>query len=560
LKQYRGIVIGVLASIITALIGYFWATGLMDSVFHYRSPLRHTPPAPSAPLGAPLSHKVVIVLIDALRYDTSMNLNVMPFLNNLRNQSASAKMHSQPPSYSEPGYTTILTGAWPDINDGPAVNLDYAEIPTFTQDDIFSAVHRLGMHTAISGYNWFEKLVPQTAVDASYYTVGEDATADQAVVQAAMPMLAGDYQLVLIHIDQVDYAGHHQGGPLDPRWFAAAKRADGLLQQIVTAMDLKQDTVIVASDHGQIDRGGHGGPEPVTLLEPFVMAGAGVIPGALYPDIEMVDVAPTIAALLGTNLPASSEGQVRKAMLKLTPASKTTIQAAEISQKALLYKAYISAIKSQPTLQPKTTDAFSYIQAMDSARTGRLARERVWRNLAAIVLAVLPAYFLVISGRKELLWLAAGALVYVLVFNLRYAVVDGRTYSLSSVISQTWLITYTAITTLIAMVIGWLFSMWRLHAFRTGSRKAAEFTLGFTFITIYLLALPILVSFAINGLVVTWTLPEFYSSYLALLSLIQWIFISVFGLLLSGASALIARYVPQSIEEVHPKYRRKYVH
>ena len=246
-------------------------------------------------------------------------------------------------------------------------------------------------------------------------------------------------------------------------------------------------------------------------------------------------------------------------MLNLTPAYKTSIQAAEISQKALLYKTYITSIKSQPALQPKSTDPFSYIISMDSARAGRLARERVWRNLAAIVLAVLPAYFLVVSGRKELFWLAGGALVYVFVFNFRYAIVDGRTYSLSSVISQTWLITYTAITTLIAMVIGWLFSMWRLHGFRSGSSKAAETTLGFTFLIIYLLALPVLVSFAINGLVITWTLPEFYSSYLALLSLIQWIFVSVFGMLLSGTSALIARFVPQSVE-VHRKYRRKYVH
>jgi hypothetical protein len=77
------------------------------------------------------------------------------------------------------------------------------------------------------------------------------------------------------------------------------------------------------------------------------------------------------------------------------------------------------------------------------------------------------------------------------------------------------------------------------------------------FFIIYLLALPILVSFAVNGLVVTWTLPEFYSSYLALLSLIQWIFVSAFGLLLAGAAALIARFVPRTNLPIK-KYRRKY--
>jgi len=178
LKQNRSLILGIAGCLLVALIGYFWATALMGSVFGYRSPLRFTPPAPAAPLGTSLTHRVVIVLIDALRYDTSINNNVMPFLNRLRDLGASAKMHSLPPSYSEPGYTTILTGSWPDINDGPAVNLDYADIPIFTQDDIFSAAHRLGLRTAISGYDWFEKLVPQTALDASFYTSGEDAAAD----------------------------------------------------------------------------------------------------------------------------------------------------------------------------------------------------------------------------------------------------------------------------------------------------------------------------------------------------------------------------------------------
>ena len=545
MKQIRWLIIGIVGCLIIAVAGYFWATGLIDSVFNYRSPLRSTAPAPGAPLGTALTQRVVIVLIDALRYDTSVNTKVMPFLNTLRDNGASASMHSQPPSYSEPGYSTLLTGAWPDINDGPAVNLDYADIPTFTQDDIFSAAHRLGLRTAISGYYWFEKLVPQSAVDASFYTPGEDAAADQDVMTAALPMLAGNYQLVLIHIDQVDYAGHYEGGPLDPHWNAAAKRADDDLRQIVSALDLKLDTVIVLSDHGQIDRGGHGGPEPITLLEPFVMAGAGVRPGSLYPDIQQVDVAPTVAALLGTNFPASAEGHVQTAMLNLTPEYGAKIQTAEITQKKLLFQAYAAAIKSQPTRQPDPTDPLSYVIAINDARTNRLARERVWRNVAAIALAVLPAYLLVISGKKKAFWLAGGALVYVLVFNFRYAILDGRTYSLSSVEGQTWLITYTAVTASVALVIGWLVAMLRLHAFQAGPRKAAETSLGFVFFTIYLLALPILVSFAVNGVLVTWALPEFYTAYIALLSLIQWIFVAALGLSLTGVAALIANYVPR---------------
>ena len=113
----------------------------------------------------------------------------MPFLNELRGRGASATMHSRPPSYSEPGYSTLLTGAWPDLSDGPTINLDYEAIPTWTQDDLVSAVHRADLKTAVAGYYWFERLIPQAAVDASFYTPGEDAAADRAVVDAALPWL-----------------------------------------------------------------------------------------------------------------------------------------------------------------------------------------------------------------------------------------------------------------------------------------------------------------------------------------------------------------------------------
>ena len=213
----------------------------MDSVYAYRSLLHDAPPAPGEPLGAPLTRRVVFVLIDALREDTSLKPDVMPFLNELRGRGASATIHSRPPSYSQPGYSTLLTGAWPDVSDGPTINLDYAEIPTWTQDDLVSAVQRAGRKAAVSGYYWFEKLIPQAAVDASFYTPGEDAAADRAVVDAALPWLkANDHLFTLIHIDQVDYAGHHEGGPADPRWDAAARRADDLLAEIAASARFEQ--------------------------------------------------------------------------------------------------------------------------------------------------------------------------------------------------------------------------------------------------------------------------------------------------------------------------------
>jgi len=540
MKRYIGILTAVILCLALAGSAYFWVTGLMDSLFAYRSPLHASPPTPGEPLGTPVTRRVVFVLVDALREDTSLRPEVMPFLNELRARGAWATMHSRPPSYSMPGYSVLLTGAWPDLSDGPALNLEYEETPTFTQDDLISAAHRAGLRTAISGYYWFERLVPQSAVSASFYTPGEDRFADRAVVDAALPWLRdGGYELVLIHLDQVDYAGHHEGGPRDPRWDEAARRADDLLREIAATLDLEQDTLFVCSDHGQIDRGGHGGQDAIVLVEPFVLVGAGVRPGH-YDDVEMVDVAPTLATLLGANIPASSQGHVRTEMLTLDAAQQAAVERGLQAQQAALLTAYLSAIGRQATVAPGDDVVATHQAALQAARAARLNGERWPRALLALVVAFLPIIWLARQQRRDLVWWLGGGVLYLALFNLRYAVLDGLTYSLSSVVGANELILYCAVTVALALTVAWLVVSLGGRAFRRSPRPAAEATLSFVLVTIYLLALPVLFSLALNGARVTWTLPDFASTFVAFLSGIQILFVAVVGLVLTGATALIA--------------------
>lgn len=531
--------LGTIGLILLVIGAGIWAAKLMDSAQNYRSPLANTPPTPGGILGKPMTQRVVIVLIDALRYDTSTNSAVMPFLNSLRSQGASATMHSQPPSFSAPGWTTILTGAWPYINDSQLFNPpDPNGARPFTQDDIFAAAKRLGLKTAVSGYSWFEGLLANSGVAAGFYTTGEDNSADIDVVNAALPWLGGDYQLILIHLDQVDFAGHHQGGPLNPNWNAAATRADSLLGKIVAALDLTHDTVLVISDHGQIDRGGHGGPDPITLVEPFVLTGNGVDPGE-YGNVNMVDVAPTLAALLGTNIPASNQGHVLINMLSLSSQQNVALQDGLKTQQTQLFNIYVKAIRSSATIGNGETVSATQA-ALNRAIQARLGNERIWRNVLAAFIAIIPGYLLFVRKDKKVLWMLAGALLYVALFNLRYAVIDRRTYSLASVEGATWLIVYSSTTAAVAVLIGWLVPMFGLRAFKSDIRKAIDTTLGYVWSIVYLLALPILLSFAINGFVVTWTLPEWYTTFIALLCLVQVLVIGLVGVIMVGFMAVLS--------------------
>ena len=534
MSRARWIILSAVLLVLIAYGSYTWTNVLLDSMFAYRSPLRDSPPAPGAPLGQPLTARVALVVVDALREDTSRKPEVMPFLNQLRGQGAWAMMRSQPPSFSEPGWTTVCTGAWPEINDSPPINLEYDKLWPWTQDNIFAMAKRAGLKTAVSGYDWWEKFIKPEWRDAGFFTPGEDDAADQDVMKAARPWLtSGGYQLVLIHLDQVDYAGHHEGGPRDPHWNAAAGRADAMLKQVAGALDFKQDTLIVISDHGQIDRGGHGGQDPITLVEPFVMVGAGVKPGR-YPDAQMVDVAQTVAVLLGTNLPSSSEGKPLMQMLNVDASRQAQINAAWNAQQDEVALAYAKAIGV-----PQQTGATAQA-SITAAQAAREGGERLPRIVVALVIALIGLGILIWKRSRDVAMFFVAAIIYLLTYNIVFAVIAGNVYSMSTVPTSgaTAFVIEIAEYTLIAIVIAWLAAMLLTRAFERGALHSAQATFGFAFITIYLLYLPALVGLAANGAATTWRLPDPLLIFLHFTNLVQAMFVAVLCIVLSGVAAL----------------------
>lgn len=526
----------ILPLLLIAALAYFWSNALMDSLYAFRSPLREPLP-PGDPLPTRLTSRLVFVLVDGLRLDTSLDPQVMPYLNELRPRGASAVVHSRPPSYSTPGYGVLLIGAWPELNGGPVMNLPYEQTPTWLQDNLFTAAHRAGLRTAVAGLNWFGRLIPRQAVTLSFYTPLEDRTADEQVLAAVLPWLQDrTADFIFVHFDQVDYAGHNEGGPRDPRWNQAAARIDGLLRQIGALLNLERDTLLIVSDHGHISRGGHGGDEPIALTEPLVLVGAGIRPGQ-YADVQQVDIAPTVAALLGFNLPAATQGRVLTEMLTLAPDQVEAVRAAESLQQEQLLRAYSQAIGvpfSPPAASEEPVRTFQ--QALEAVRRQRLWRERLPRGALVLFLLIplLPALFRLIRQRPALV---AGALIYLSLFHLDYALLQGRTYSLSSVASAEDLITAVARSTILAFGLGALLSFGVLRT-RIGTRsESAETLLHFTYLSLFLTVLPLLLSFIWNGALITWALPHFRTLFIGFLATVQSLLLVVLGPIFAALAA-----------------------
>ena len=256
--------------------------------------------------GEPIVEQVVIFVVDGLRVDESRELLA---LNRLRALGAQRVLQVGQPSLSFPGWIAISSGAWPEQSGVSSNDIERA----VELDTIFSAARRRGLYTAIVGSSGWRTLFNPEYVELNllseppeYNSLADILAFDERLAGAAQKVILREPQLVLIHLPGVDTAGHGFGG-VSSEYAQAAVAADRLIAGLITLIDLNRAAVFVTADHGHIDGGGHGGHEDVVRRVPLVAAGKGIRPG-VYADGMQVDIAPTVAVLLGMEIPAHNQG------------------------------------------------------------------------------------------------------------------------------------------------------------------------------------------------------------------------------------------------------------
>lgn len=434
----------ILLLLVLALVGYGaqrLALFSWDAIVKYSSPF--ATPLPPGAAGAPLAQRVVLVVVDGLREDASRS---MPALNGLRARGAEFVAWTGEPSLSLPGWTVIVSGAGQEVS---GVTTNWFAGPA-TVDHLFAAARRAGLRTAVAGSpGWgqlFGRFIDERVMveDPEYYPTADPLYQTSADVYAgAVEMLRrGEAGLVLVHFPSVDLLGHGFGGA-SPQYAEAVARVDRHLAGLLERVDLSTTAVVVTSDHGHVDRGGHGGWEPVVKRVPLVLAGAGVRRNVQGPDVRQADVAPTVAALLGLSIPAHNQG---RPLVEALEGETAGVERRWAEQQAAFY-GMVAGYLGTPGLAeavsearsaglgrgiPDAVPAFADDVAMQAyrARTDRLSVERMRRLPVALAVVVIPALYLLVHPRRRLLPAAAGAAVF---FIIDYALFFGRgdTFSLS---------------------------------------------------------------------------------------------------------------------------------
>ncbi len=530
-------------------------------------------PLPTGPTTEPVAGRAIVVVVDALREDTS---HQMPAFQSLRERGADLPSWSGLPSLSLPGYTVLGTGAYPDVS-GVTTNWYEGAVRV---DSLLARARQSGLPTGVVAMGGWDMLYGPWATyvyTGSWSVQGHDyrAIADttEAIGQEALRLLREtDVRLLYVHFGETDEAGHRYGGD-SPEYLEAALHVDAQIAAIAGALDWSQDLLALTADHGMSDSlgravkvgGGHGGGEAVARRVPLVLVGRGVAPGA-YPDGRQADLVPTVAALLGLPIPAHSQGRTRLDVLVLTAEQRAVAALSLGAQQQALYDAYQRALGARPE-DGNLAAARAALEAGEYSRVpglveqelarleaafGRAAANRLWMErlvrLPYLLVPLLAAALAVALDRRRrvLLGPAILAALFLALYWLLYAALRGHTISFTTIGGLDETVFFLSRTLDAAIVMG-IIALAAGVAWRRRPWHEVVWQANLTALTIaWVLLLQMGLFLWLYGLPIVWRLPDlgwgfkFYLDVLAAVGvgyvglLFPWLVLGVAAMLLLG--------------------------
>jgi predicted AlkP superfamily pyrophosphatase or phosphodiesterase len=218
------------------------------------------------------------------------------------------------PTWSGPGWSSMLIGARTDkhlVTSNNFTGHNYAEYPDFLTRleqidpayNTFAVLDWPPMATTAEGGPMISD-----AVDVRLFFDGSEVgyrTADSLSVAAAVEhLVSGDPDAAFVYIGDVDEVAHATTTH-GPEYKAALEHADVYVGMLAAALrsrpsyDDEDWLILISTDHGRDDRGGHGGDSPDERTIFYLASGPSVAQGTITETPYIVDVAVTALAHLG---------------------------------------------------------------------------------------------------------------------------------------------------------------------------------------------------------------------------------------------------------------------
>ena len=260
-----------------------------------------------------MKNKVALILIDGMRPDSLAKAG-HPFIEKLKETSYyTYSARTVMPSVTLPCHMSLFHSVEPQRH-GILSNTYAPQVRPIS--GLVDTLWNVGKKRCSMFYNW-EQLRdlsrPGTLID-SFFAAGSVSgikytweKANNMVTEAAIKALAeDDLDFAFIYMGYVDEAGHAHGW-LGDEYIAAVNQSWDCIERIVNTLG-EEYTVIVTADHGGHDRS-HGTDAPEDMTIPLFISRKNFESREIASDVNIIDIAPTIAAILGVAPDEDWEGK-----------------------------------------------------------------------------------------------------------------------------------------------------------------------------------------------------------------------------------------------------------
>lgn len=218
-----------------------------------------------------MPERFLLIGIDGVRFDR-LQTTATPNIDAIAERGflRTAQIPPRNPTMSGAQWATILTGVWADkhgVRRNWRRSRALAGYPDLLQQvvaadasaEVFAAVSwpplavKAGCGPVLRTPTYLPNRHPTTLQS---WVEADEAVVDHAVGRLAEPGMTAGF----VYLGQVDIAGHLVD--TGPRYVEALEAADALVGRLVAAIDETGErdkwTILVTTDHGHRDRGGHG--------------------------------------------------------------------------------------------------------------------------------------------------------------------------------------------------------------------------------------------------------------------------------------------------------------
>lgn len=267
---------------------------------------------------------VVLLVIDGLRPD-AIDPSRMPALAELRDTHWSAdRAETVSPSVTVAALTSLATGVSPathQLTEASITALGHLRglvpLPAHLKH------HGIPTRIVIGEMPGPQLLLARLLVGAAGVS-GVASAGDEpgtVGVRAATLVRGEPGGLVVVYLDDCDRAGHASGW-MSTEYLAAAARCDAAVSHLASLVGSGEVTLCITADHGGggVEATDHDLPHPINSAIPLILAGQRLANrGSSDRAAHLLDVPPTIAALLGAPVPTGYEGRILTEALGVEP-------------------------------------------------------------------------------------------------------------------------------------------------------------------------------------------------------------------------------------------------